>query len=106
MYSDCSIVRNHTIAVWGCGPVGQFAIRSAFALGTQRVIASDRYRERLRMSARFVSTTPQAVTNCFATRCTKHDASPRRHEKARRGGRERAPRQSAARAVSSRAQHV
>jgi len=36
--------------VWGCGPVGQFAIQSAFLLGADRVIAIDRFPERLRMA--------------------------------------------------------
>ena len=39
-----------TVAVWGCGPVGQFAIRSAFLLGAERVIAIDRVPERLQMA--------------------------------------------------------
>jgi threonine dehydrogenase-like Zn-dependent dehydrogenase len=38
------------VAVWGCGPVGQFAIRSAFLLGADRVIAVDRFPDRLRMA--------------------------------------------------------
>ncbi len=38
------------VAIWGCGPVGQFAIRSAFMLGAGRVIAIDRYPERLAMA--------------------------------------------------------
>lgn len=46
----CNIKRGDTIAVWGCGPVGQFAIRSAFLLGAERVIAIDRFPERLRMA--------------------------------------------------------
>lgn len=46
----CDIKRGDTIAVWGCGPVGQFAIRSAFILGAERVIAIDRYPERLQMA--------------------------------------------------------
>jgi hypothetical protein len=37
----CNIRNDDTIAVWGCGPVGQFAIRSAFLLGAGRVIAID-----------------------------------------------------------------
>ena len=40
-----------TVAVWGCGPVGQFAIASAKLLGAERVIAIDRFPERLRMAA-------------------------------------------------------
>lgn len=39
-----------TVAVWGCGPVGQFAIKSAYLLGAERVIAIDRFPERLRMA--------------------------------------------------------
>jgi threonine dehydrogenase-like Zn-dependent dehydrogenase len=38
------------VAVWGCGPVGQFAIQSAFLLGAERVIAIDRIPERLEMA--------------------------------------------------------
>jgi threonine dehydrogenase-like Zn-dependent dehydrogenase len=38
------------MAVWGCGPVGQFAIKSAYLLGAERVLAIDRFPERLRMS--------------------------------------------------------
>jgi threonine dehydrogenase-like Zn-dependent dehydrogenase len=45
---NCSIQRGDTIAVWGCGPVGLFAIASAFILGAERVIAIDRFPERLR----------------------------------------------------------
>jgi threonine dehydrogenase-like Zn-dependent dehydrogenase len=39
-----------TVAVWGCGPVGQFAIRSALLLGAAKVYAIDRVPERLRMA--------------------------------------------------------
>jgi threonine dehydrogenase-like Zn-dependent dehydrogenase len=46
----CDIKPGDTIAIWGCGPVGQFAIRSAFMLGAERVIAIDRVPERLRMA--------------------------------------------------------
>jgi threonine dehydrogenase-like Zn-dependent dehydrogenase len=46
----CNIQRGDTIAVWGCGPVGQFAIKSAFLLGAERVIAIDRFEYRLRMA--------------------------------------------------------
>lgn len=48
---NCRIKRGDTIAVWGCGPVGQFAIKSAFLLGAERVIAIDRFPYRLRMAA-------------------------------------------------------
>ena len=48
---NCDIKRGDTVAVWGCGPVGQFAIKSAFLLGAERVIAIDDAPERLRMAA-------------------------------------------------------
>jgi threonine dehydrogenase-like Zn-dependent dehydrogenase len=47
---NCNIHAGDTVAVWGCGPVGQFAIRSAFLLGAQQVIAIDRFPERLLMA--------------------------------------------------------
>jgi threonine dehydrogenase-like Zn-dependent dehydrogenase len=40
-----------TVAIWGCGPVGQFAIRSAWMFGAGRVIAIDRFADRLAMAA-------------------------------------------------------
>jgi threonine dehydrogenase-like Zn-dependent dehydrogenase len=46
----CDIKPGDTIAVWGCGPVGQFAIASAYMLGAERVIAIDRFPDRLRMA--------------------------------------------------------
>jgi threonine dehydrogenase-like Zn-dependent dehydrogenase len=46
----CNIKPGDTIAVWGCGPVGQFAIASAYLLGAERVIAIDRLPYRLRMA--------------------------------------------------------
>jgi threonine dehydrogenase-like Zn-dependent dehydrogenase len=46
----CDIQPGDTIAVWGCGPVGLFAIKSAFLLGAERVFAIDRFPERLRMA--------------------------------------------------------
>jgi threonine dehydrogenase-like Zn-dependent dehydrogenase len=47
----CDIKRGDTIAVWGCGPVGQFAIASAKLLGAERVIGIDRFPERLAMAS-------------------------------------------------------
>ena len=47
---NCDIQPGDTVAVWGCGPVGQFAIESALLLGAERVIAIDRFPERLRMA--------------------------------------------------------
>jgi threonine dehydrogenase-like Zn-dependent dehydrogenase len=49
---NCDIKPGDVIAVWGCGPVGQFAIRSARLLGAERVIAIDRFPERLQLAER------------------------------------------------------
>src|SRR5438477_457588 len=48
---NCDIQPGDTVAVWGCGPVGLFAMKSAFMLGAARVIAIDRVPERLRKAA-------------------------------------------------------
>ena len=47
---NAQIQPGDTVAVWGCGPVGQFAIASALMLGAARVIAIDRLPERLEMA--------------------------------------------------------
>ncbi len=47
---NAGIEPGDTVAIWGCGPVAQFAIRSAWMLGAGRVIAIDRVPERLRMA--------------------------------------------------------
>jgi threonine dehydrogenase-like Zn-dependent dehydrogenase len=47
---NCNIKPGDTVAIWGCGPVGQFAIRSAFLLGAERVIAIDRFDYRLQLA--------------------------------------------------------
>lgn len=47
----CNIKGGETVAVWGCGPVGQFAIKSAFLLGATRVLAIDTIPERLALAA-------------------------------------------------------
>ena len=47
---NCEIKPGDVIAIWGCGPVGQFAIRSAYLLGAERVIAIDRFPERLNLA--------------------------------------------------------
>jgi threonine dehydrogenase-like Zn-dependent dehydrogenase len=47
---NCNIKPGDTVAVWGCGPVGQFAIRSAYLLGAEKVVAIDRYPERIEMA--------------------------------------------------------
>jgi threonine dehydrogenase-like Zn-dependent dehydrogenase len=46
----CGIRPGDTVAVWGCGPVGQFAIASAYLLGAEKVIAIDRFEYRLKMA--------------------------------------------------------
>jgi threonine dehydrogenase-like Zn-dependent dehydrogenase len=46
----CDIQRGDIVAVWGAGPVGQFAIASAYLLGAERVIAIDRFKYRLDMA--------------------------------------------------------
>jgi threonine dehydrogenase-like Zn-dependent dehydrogenase len=47
---NCGIEGGDTVAIWGCGPVGQFAIKSAWMLGAGRVIAIDDVAERLQMA--------------------------------------------------------
>jgi threonine dehydrogenase-like Zn-dependent dehydrogenase len=43
----CNVQPGETVAIWGCGPVGLFAIKSAFLLGAERVIAIDHRKKRL-----------------------------------------------------------
>ncbi len=50
---NCNIKPGQTIAVWGCGPVGLFAIISALLLGAERVIAVDSVAERKELARRF-----------------------------------------------------
>jgi threonine dehydrogenase-like Zn-dependent dehydrogenase len=47
---NCNIRTGDTVAVWGCGPVGQMAIASAYLFGAERVIAIDRIPERLTLA--------------------------------------------------------
>ena len=47
---NCNIQPGDTVAIWGCGPVGQFAIKSAFILGAERVIAIDHIASRLELA--------------------------------------------------------
>ena len=47
---NCDIERGDIVAVWGCGPVGLFAIQSAFLLGAHRVIAIDHRPGRLHLA--------------------------------------------------------
>lgn len=48
--AQCDIQPTDTVAIWGCGPVGQMTIRSAVLLGARQVIAIDRVPERLTMA--------------------------------------------------------
>ena len=50
---NAEIEAGDTVAVWGCGPVGQFSIQSAWMFGAGRVIAIDRVPERLAMAEKF-----------------------------------------------------
>jgi len=54
---NCQLQGGETVAVWGCGPVGQFAIRSAFLLGAEQVIAIDDVPGRLNMAREAGATT-------------------------------------------------
>ena len=49
---NCQIEPGDTVAIWGCGPVGQFAIKSALMLGAEQVIAIDSVPERLALAAK------------------------------------------------------
>ena len=48
---NCDIQPTDTVVIWGAGPVGQFAIRSAILLGARQVVAIDRLEDRLSMAA-------------------------------------------------------
>lgn len=50
---NAEIEKGDTVAVWGCGPVAQFAIQSAWMFGAGRVIAIDRVPERLEMARKY-----------------------------------------------------
>ncbi|EEF58354.1 zinc-dependent alcohol dehydrogenase [Pedosphaera parvula] len=47
---NCNIEGGDIVAVWGCGPVGQFAIRSAYLLGAEKVYAIDEVPERMKLA--------------------------------------------------------
>ena len=50
---NADIEPGDTVAVWGCGPVGLFAIQSAFLMGAERVIAIDHFPHRLELAKQF-----------------------------------------------------
>ena len=47
---NCNIHPGDTVAVWGAGPVGQFAVKSAYMLGAEQVVLIDHYKERLALA--------------------------------------------------------
>jgi threonine dehydrogenase-like Zn-dependent dehydrogenase len=49
---NCDIREGDTVAVWGAGPVGQFAVKSAFLLGAEQVVLIDHYKDRLELAQR------------------------------------------------------
>ncbi len=49
---NCDIREGDTVAVWGAGPVGQFAVKSAFMLGAEQVVLIDHYNDRLELARR------------------------------------------------------
>jgi threonine dehydrogenase-like Zn-dependent dehydrogenase len=55
--AQCEIEPTDTVAIWGAGPVGQFAIRSAILLGAKRVVSIDRLEDRLSMARAAGATT-------------------------------------------------
>ena len=54
---NANIQPGDTVAVWGCGPVGLFAIASAYMLGAGKVIAIDRFPERLKLARDYCGAT-------------------------------------------------
>jgi threonine dehydrogenase-like Zn-dependent dehydrogenase len=49
---NCGIKEGDTIAIWGAGPVGQFAVKSAYMLHAEKVVLIDHYPDRLGLAAR------------------------------------------------------
>lgn len=66
--AQCDIVPTDTVAIWGCGPVGQMAIRSAILLGANQVIAIDCLPERLSMAEAGGATTVNFETESVLER--------------------------------------
>ena len=54
---NANIKPGDTVAVWGCGPVGLFAIASAYMLGAEKVVAIDRFPERLKLAKEYCGAT-------------------------------------------------
>ena len=70
---QCDIQPTDTVAIWGCGPVGQMAIRSAILLGAKQVIAIDRLPERLSMAQAGGATTINFETDSVIERPQRAD---------------------------------
>ena len=68
---NCNLQGGETVAVWGCGPVGQFAIRSAFLLGAERVIAIDQVPERLALAEKGGARRSISASTRFTTACRR-----------------------------------
>jgi threonine dehydrogenase-like Zn-dependent dehydrogenase len=66
--AQCDIEPTDTVAIWGCGPVGQMAIRSAILLGANQVIAIDCLPERLSMAEAGGATTINFETESVVER--------------------------------------
>ena len=47
---NCDIKAGDTVAIWGAGPVGQYAVKSAFMLGAEKVVLIDHFKERLELA--------------------------------------------------------
>ncbi len=54
---NANIEPGDTVAIWGCGPVGLFAMASAYMLGAGKVIAIDRFPERLKLAREYCGAT-------------------------------------------------
>ena len=74
----CDLKGGETVAIWGCGPVGQFAIRSAFLLGAERVIAIDTVPERLELAKSAGAVTLDFRQEDIYDRIQELTAGPRR----------------------------
>ena len=80
----CNLKGGETIAIWGCGPVGQFAIKSAFLLGAERVIAIDTVPERLALAQAAGAMTLDFKKEDIYDRIQELTARPRRRRLHRR----------------------
>ena len=87
---NAEIEQGDTVAVWGCGPVAQFAIQSAWMLGAGRVIAIDRVPERLRHGAEAWQSRGHQLRGTMKRVRSPYgdDGRPRTGPLHRRGGRE------------------